>query len=93
MVDIHQAETPEDFNHVQQLFTEYMHWVHLKLNEDYDIDFDIQAKVAQAMTELDMFLPPDGRLVLVSFGSEVVGLGCLRKIGFELGRNLPALLG
>jgi GNAT superfamily N-acetyltransferase len=85
MVDFHQAETSDDFNHVQQLFTEYMHWVHLKLNEDYGIDFDVQAKVAQDLTELGMFLPPDGRLVLVSLGSEVIGLGCLRKIGDELG--------
>lgn len=33
------------------------------------------------MTELDMFLPPNGRLILVSIGYETVGLGCLRKIG------------
>ena len=85
MSDFHQAETSKDLNHVHQLFTEYMHWVHLKLNEDYGIDFDVQAKVAQDMTDLDMFLPPDGRLVLVSLGSDVVGLGCLRKIDDELG--------
>ncbi len=32
-----------------------------------------------------MFFPPSGRLIIVMLGQEVVGLGCLRSIGDELG--------
>jgi GNAT superfamily N-acetyltransferase len=85
MADFHQAETSEDLEHVQISFLEYMGWVHSRLQEAFGIDFDVQSKVAQDMNELEMFSPPNGRLVLVCDGSEVVGLGCLRKIGDELG--------
>jgi GNAT superfamily N-acetyltransferase len=85
MTDFHQAQTATDFEQVKELFTEYMQWIHLKLNEEYGIDFDVKSKVAQDMTELDMFSPPSGRLILLTLGSELVGLGCLRSIGDKLG--------
>lgn len=85
MVSFHQAMNTGDIEQVRRLFTEYMTWVHMRLNEDYDLDFDVQDKIAQDMTELDMFSPPDGRIILVTIESRLVGIGCLRKIGEEIG--------
>jgi GNAT superfamily N-acetyltransferase len=84
MPEFNQAVTDEDIDQVKELFTEYMHWVHLNLNQEYGIEFDVDDKVAQDMTELGMFMPPDGRLTLVTLESELVGLGCLRKTGEEI---------
>jgi ribosomal protein S18 acetylase RimI-like enzyme len=85
MTEFHQAQAPEDLNQVNELFTEYMTWVYLRLNEEHGIDIDVQSKVAQDLTELHMFAPPSGRLALVMHGSELVGMGCLKSIGDELG--------
>jgi GNAT superfamily N-acetyltransferase len=85
MLKFQQAVTNEDLDHVKHLFSEYMHWVHSNLSKEYGIEFDIEDKIAQDMTELGMFKPPDGRLLLVTLESELVGLGCLRKIGDEIG--------
>ncbi|MGD2158216.1 MAG: GNAT family N-acetyltransferase [Anaerolineales bacterium] len=84
MPEFQQAVTDEDLDKVKELFTEYIHWVHLNLSKEYGIEFDVEDKVAQDMTELGMFMPPDGRVTLVTFESELVGLGCLRKIGEEI---------
>jgi GNAT superfamily N-acetyltransferase len=85
MSEFHQALSNEDLNNVQELFIEYMHWVQMRLSKEYGIEFDVVEKVAEDMTELDIFKPPDGRLLLVTLESELVGLGCLRKIGDEIG--------
>jgi GNAT superfamily N-acetyltransferase len=85
MSNFHQALTNEDLKNVHELFNEYMHWVHSNLNKEYGLEFDVEEKVSQDMTELDMFSPPGGRLILITSESEIVGLGCLRKIGDELG--------
>ncbi|MGD2253019.1 MAG: GNAT family N-acetyltransferase [Anaerolineales bacterium] len=84
MPEFQQAVTNRDLDYVHELYTEYMHWVHLNLSKEYGIDFDVEEKVAQDMTELGMFMPPDGRLTLVTLESELVGLGCLRRIGEEV---------
>jgi GNAT superfamily N-acetyltransferase len=67
------------------LFLEYLYWVNQKLDENYGIRFDVPSKVAQDMTELEMFLPPHGRLILATSGSEVVGIACLKKVREDIG--------
>jgi GNAT superfamily N-acetyltransferase len=39
----------------------------------------------QDMAELDKFLPPTGRLLLALQDQQYVGIGCLRKIGEDIG--------
>ena len=85
MTKFKQAVTNEELEHVKVLFTEYMHWVHSNLSKEYGIEFEVEDKVSQDMTELGMFTPPDGRLTLVTLESELVGIGCLRKIEDEIG--------
>ena len=85
MTIFHQVETSSDFEHVRELFSEYLRWVHKKLNEEYGIDFDLQAKIEADMGELDMFSPPKGRLILALIDSAVVGMGSLRDNGADIG--------
>ena len=80
-----QAVTDDDLLLVKDLFTEYLQWVQLNLSKEYGLEFDVEEKVALDMTELGMFMPPEGCLLFVKLESELVGLGCLRKIGDEIG--------
>ena len=83
-----QAEIEQDFHHIRELFTEYIQWVHEKVNEEYGLSFDVQDKVEQDLTELDMFSSPSGRFILASVESEVIGMGCIKLI-FWHGHTYP----
>jgi len=85
MSHFHQADTCQDRERIQGLFSEYLQWVNAKVSEELGIGFDVQAKVAGDMAELQKFSPPDGRLILVNVESELAGLGCLRTIGEGVG--------
>jgi GNAT superfamily N-acetyltransferase len=85
MIQFEQATTDEDFDSVETLFIEYMEWVLEHLSEEYGITFDVRELVSQDMENIEIFSPPHGRLLLVTVDSNVVGLGCLRKIGDGIG--------
>jgi GNAT superfamily N-acetyltransferase len=85
MTDIHQASTEQDRAHVQELFWEYLDWANARLNEEYDINFDIASMVERDMAKLDIFMPPYGRLLLATEGPRVAGLACMRRIRDEIG--------
>jgi GNAT superfamily N-acetyltransferase len=80
-----QAKIEQDFHHIRELFTEYIQWIHEKVNEEYGLSFDVREKVEQDLTELDMFSPPSGRFILASVESEVIGMGCIRRIRNDIG--------
>jgi GNAT superfamily N-acetyltransferase len=85
MIDIHQAATEQDRAHVRELFWEYLDWANARLNEEYDINFDIASMVERDMAKLDIFMPPYGRLLLATEGPRVAGLACMRRIRDEIG--------
>jgi GNAT superfamily N-acetyltransferase len=85
MTDIHQASTEQDRAHVQELFWEYLDWANARLNEEYDINFDIASMVERDMAKLDIFMPPYGRLLLAAEGPRVAGLACMRRIREDIG--------
>jgi GNAT superfamily N-acetyltransferase len=79
MIKTHQVETEQDKKHVRELFLEYLHWANDRLNEEYGIDFEIESMVERDMAELEIFLPPHGRLLLATEDSQVVGMACLKR--------------
>ena len=79
MIRIHQVETDQDKAHVRELFLEHLQWANERLNEEYDIDFDIESMVERDMAGLEIFLPPHGRLLLATEGSQVIALACLKR--------------
>lgn len=85
MLNIYQIETEEDRIHVRELFGEYLQWAHLRLKQEYGINFDIESLVDQDMLELEKFLPPQGRLLLAKQDEKVAGLACMKKIKGDIG--------
>ena len=85
MSTIRQAESAEDMEHVRELFLEYLHWANEGLNSEYGIDFDVVSMVEDDMDHLEIFSPPDGRLLLAMEGKEAAGLICMRRIRADIG--------
>ena len=85
MVKIYQAELIEDRGHIQELFWEYLEWANSKLKSEYGIDLDIHVMHENMMANLDMFFPPDGRLLLAKYHQDTVGCICMKKLVSNVG--------
>jgi GNAT superfamily N-acetyltransferase len=72
---------------IRELFWEYLEWANRRLNEeyDYDIDFDIKSMLERDMTELEVYLPPDGRMLLAIERATAAGIACMRRIREKTG--------
>jgi GNAT superfamily N-acetyltransferase len=77
---LYQVETSEHEQHVRELFWEYLQWANQKLNEDFDVNFDIAVMLQDDMRTLDKFLPPNGRLFLGEIDGQIAGLACMKKL-------------
>jgi GNAT superfamily N-acetyltransferase len=82
---IFQAETDDHKAQVRELFWEYLQWANAKLNEEFGVNFDINAIIESDMVELAKFAPPHGRLLLAADDYESVGIAGLRKLNEEIG--------
>ena len=85
MISIHQAGTDEDRALIRELFWEYLEWANARLNEEYGINFDIKSMLEQDMANLEIFLPPHGRLLLAIEGARPAGISCMRRIRKDIG--------
>ena len=63
MVSILQA-SPEHQAVVHDIFREYLEWVCAEIMHEFDVPFDAHAILAHDMETLDIFQPPQGRLLL-----------------------------
>jgi GNAT superfamily N-acetyltransferase len=85
MISVHQAETEEDQSQVRELFWEYLQWANERLNEEFGVNLDIETMLEQGMAELEIFLPPHGRLLLATEDSRTAGIACLKRIREGMG--------
>jgi GNAT superfamily N-acetyltransferase len=80
MLRIYQAELEEDRDHVRELFWEYLVWANAGLNEAFGINLDIEALQESAMSKLQVFFPPLGRLLLVEVDGRMAGIACMHQM-------------
>ena len=85
MPEFRRAQTDKDISEVRELFWEYLQWANGRVNEEFGVNFDIETMLEDDMKELDIYFPPDGRLVLVSEEGKSAGLGCLKKLRNSMG--------
>jgi GNAT superfamily N-acetyltransferase len=85
MATIHPVQIDDDRSQVRELFWEYLVWANERLNEEYGIDLEIQSMLEHHMSQLQMFFPPHGCLLLVTEGSALAGIGCLKRIRADIG--------
>jgi GNAT superfamily N-acetyltransferase len=69
---------------VYGLFEEYLKWACATLYREYSITFDADAILEHDMSDVGVFLPPVGRLLLAYDDDLVAGCACTRTIGAQI---------
>ncbi len=72
-------------NSVKELFWEYLVWANDRVNDEFNVKFDIAKMLEEDMDNLNIFLPPNGRIILIESDGKVSGIGCLKKSKEEYG--------
>jgi GNAT superfamily N-acetyltransferase len=85
MAEFRQVKTKEDLSDVRDLFWEYLQWANARVNQEFGVNFDIETMLEDDMDDVDIYFPPNGRLVLVSKKGKPAGLGCLKKLREGIG--------
>lgn len=67
------------------LISEYLHWIAESARREYGLRFDVDAMVESDMSDTQKFHPPTGRFYLVEDEDAFVGVGCLKRLGPQVG--------
>jgi GNAT superfamily N-acetyltransferase len=81
MLTILQAATEEHKAIVRDLFSEYLHWAAPEAFREYAVVFDPEEVLKHDLENLQIFSPPNGRLLLAYDDSIAAGVACVRTIG------------
>jgi GNAT superfamily N-acetyltransferase len=84
-ISFHQVQSDQHREQAGALIREYLTWINERVERDYGLEFDIEAMIESDLTDPDKFAPPHGRFYLVHYGSEVAGVGCLKKLDGGVG--------
>lgn len=79
MLIITQA-THDDREQIRSLFFEYLNWANDLSSRLIDFSFDVTTLVDKNMNELDVFMPPSGRLMLARVDDAVAGCACMHLL-------------
>ena len=85
MVEIIKADQEKHAELIHELFWEYLQWANGKLNEEYDVNFDIESTIEADMQSLEMFMPPEGCLLIGMVDALPVGIACLKYLSPGVG--------
>jgi GNAT superfamily N-acetyltransferase len=77
--------TDADMHSIKELFWEYLQWANGRVNQEFGVNFDIESMLEQDMAKLEIFSPPEGQIVLAIEGSEVAGIGGLKRLVDSVG--------
>lgn len=80
MPTIYQAQNAEDFDDVRELLLEYLTWATAQTKEVFGEDVDVEVMLANSMSKLESYMPPDGQLLLASLEGIPVGVVFLKKL-------------
>lgn len=70
---------------IRELFWEYLQWANRRINEEFGVNFDIQAILEDDMLHLDKFMPPEGSLLLGFEEDRLAGIACLKFLSPGIG--------
>ena len=85
MLRIFQVEMDNHRHHVRELWREYLCWANSMNIKEFGVNLDIKAMLEQDMVELDKFSPPNGRLLLAQYKTQIAGCACMEKIAEDTG--------
>jgi GNAT superfamily N-acetyltransferase len=84
-IEIIIADRDQHAPQIRELFWEYLHWANVRVNEEFNIRFDIDTLLEEDMKSLGIFMPPDGRLLLGYTHGHPAGIACLKKLTHGIG--------
>lgn len=74
------VESDEQKQQAGALIRDYLEWLNNRIQQDYALEFDVEAMVQSDLSDPDKFHPPEGRFYLACYGDEIAGVGCLKKL-------------
>jgi GNAT superfamily N-acetyltransferase len=80
MLRIFQVETDEHLHQLKELFWEYLQWANAMVVQEFGVSFDIEAMLVADMAKLNIFSPPEGRLLLAEWQEQMAGIAGLRRL-------------
>ncbi len=85
MIQIITANIKQHIQPIRELFWEYLQWANAKVEENFEVSFDIVAMLDEDMNTLDKFMPPKGRLLLGYVDDQPMGIACLKTLTDSIG--------
>ena len=86
LIEIRDAQLPDDIDHIKQLWTDYLTWGNDKMQLLYGVHpHNPSEAVKEDIKNIDKFLPPNGRLILALIDNKACGIGCLKIINSDIG--------
>ncbi len=79
------ADKDQYASQIRELFWEYLQWANARVNEEFNVSFDIAVMLEEDMHDLDKFMPPQGRLLLGYTGEDLAGIACLKALTPSIG--------
>jgi GNAT superfamily N-acetyltransferase len=80
MATISQAQSQDDIDGVRELLSEYLVWATDQAMELYNEIVDVDEMLDHSMSEINLFSPPSGRLLLAREEGVAVGVAFLKSI-------------
>ena len=84
-ISFHQVQSRQQREQAGALIYEYLAWLNERVVRDYGLEFDVDAMMESDLKDPNKFEPPHGRFYLVHYGSEIAGVGCLKKLEGRVG--------
>jgi hypothetical protein len=79
-IQVIMADRGQHASQIRELFWEYLQWANSRLQEEYEISFDIASILEGDMKDLGKFMPPQGCLLLAYAGKDLAGIGSLHPV-------------
>jgi len=80
MVTISQAQSQDDIDGVRELLSEYLAWATDQAKELYNEIVDVDEMLDHSMSEINLFSPPSGRLLLAREEGVAAGVAFMKSI-------------
>ena len=85
MLRLIQVTSDEQITLVHPLFSGYSHWFCENATQEFGVSLEVDEVLQRFMTGIDNFYPPHGRLYLAEYAGDIAGVGCLKRLGDDLG--------
>jgi len=74
------ADKKQHASQIRELFWEYLQWANERVQEEFNVSFEIAAMLENDMQDLEKFMPPKGRLLLGYIEDGPAGIACLKAL-------------